>query len=203
MGADIGDAIRALHESRGVVFHLQRGVERISADSVQLDDGQQLPCDLVVVGIGVKPRLELARGAGLEVDDGVRVNQLLQAGPSHVYAAGDIANWPDAASGQRMRVEHWVVAQRQGQAAARNMLGAHQPFLDAPFFWSKHYDLSIRYVGHAKNWDRIEMDGDPWAQDCAARFIKDGRVAALVTMGRDVESLEMEAQMEEEAKDAV
>ena len=104
MGADIGDAIRALHESRGVVFHLQRGVERISADSVQLDDGQQLPCDLVVVGIGVKPRLELARGAGLEVDDGVRVNQLLQAGPSHVYAAGDIANWPDAASGMTRRI---------------------------------------------------------------------------------------------------
>lgn len=199
MGPELGDYIRTLHESKGVVFHLQQTATSFEPGTVVLKNGERLACDLVVVGIGVRPRLALAKAARLKVDHGVLVNEYLQTNLANVYAAGDIAAWPDRASGERMRVEHWVVAQRQGQAAARNILGANQPFTDTPFFWSQHYDVSINYVGHATHWDRIDTDGDPSRQDFSARFMDGDRVAALATIFRDTESLEMEARMEARA----
>ncbi len=198
MGVELGDFIRHLHESKGVHFHLEQTATVFDADSVTLKNGDRLPADLIVVGVGVRPRTALAEAAGLEVENGVVVNEYLQTGVANVYAAGDIARWPDRASGEHIRVEHWVVAQRQGQVAARNILGANEPYASVPFFWSQHYDAGINYVGHAARWDRIESDGNPAKYDFAARFIAAGKTLAVATIYRDLESLEAEAGMERE-----
>lgn len=198
MGHDIGAAVQQLHEARGVHFHLGRQAREIGQDAVVLDDGSRLECDLVVIGVGVRPRLSLAEEAGLEMDRGVVVNDRLATSAPDVYAAGDIARWPDPHTGQRIRVEHWVVAQRMGQTAARNILGADERFDMVPFFWSAHYDMSINYVGHAEHWDNLDVEGSASAHDVAVRFDLEGRRQAVATIFRDQESLEAEMTMERE-----
>lgn len=196
MGDELGRFIRTLHEENGVHFHLGTGVEEVTAEAVLLDGGQRLEADFVVAGIGVIPRDEIARAAGLTVDNGIVVNATLETSAPGVYAAGDVARFPDPRTKQPIRVEHWVVAQRMGQHAARSMLGADAPFTDVPFFWSQHYDTVIAYVGHAPDWDDVEVDGKPADRDCAVRFTKDGTVLALATIFRDEESLRFEAELE-------
>jgi NADPH-dependent 2,4-dienoyl-CoA reductase/sulfur reductase-like enzyme/nitrite reductase/ring-hydroxylating ferredoxin subunit len=196
LGEHLGGFIRALHEEHGVVFHLGHTARRIEREAVVLDDGSRLEADLVVIGVGVRPRLDLAEQAGLAMDKGIAVNEYLEASEPGIFAAGDIARWPHRHSGERIRVEHWVVAERQGQTAARNILGARERFDQVPFFWSAHYDLSINYVGHAEKWDRIEVSGDASQHDVAIRFIRDGKLLALATLFRDEESLRAEIAME-------
>jgi apoptosis-inducing factor 3 len=196
LGPELGTFIKALHEEHGVVFHLGRKPDRVERDAVVLDDGTRLPADFVVFGVGVRPRLTLAESAGLTLDRGVSVNEYLETSVTNVYAAGDIARWPDVHSGETIRVEHWVVAQRMGQVAARNILGARERFDQVPFFWSAHYDISINYVGHAEKWDRIATDGDASKHDFAARYERDGKLLALATIFRDDESLKTEIEME-------
>ncbi len=196
LGPALGDFVRSLHEAHDVIFHLSRTIARIDARQVQLDDGAVLDADLVVVGIGVRPRLGLAQEAGLRIDRGVLVDEYLETSASGIFAAGDIALWPDRYSGERLRVEHWVVAERQGQTVARNMLGQRVPYAAVPFFWSQHYDVSIDYVGHAAAWDDIAQDGDPSAYDVALRFRKGGRTLAVATIFRGRESLSAELAIE-------
>ena len=195
-GGDVSGAIMQAHRAKGVEFRLGRRATAIGADDVTLDDGTRLPADLVVVGIGVVPRTELAAAAGLSVEDGVTVDAHLRTSDPAVYAAGDIARWPDHHTGRAIRVEHWAVAQRQGQVAAANMLGHPTPFAAVPFFWSKHFDLSVRYVGHAGKDDAIAVDGSPGQRDVTVSFSREGRVSAVATMGRDLESLSSEHGME-------
>lgn len=197
MGPELGDFVQKLHEEHGVVFHLGQTAKEIGIGTVVLQSGERLPADLVVAGIGVRPNTDLAERAGLKIERGVLVDELLQTSAPDVFAAGDIARWPDPHTKERIRVEHWVVAQRQGQAAAWNMLGRRQPFDAVPFFWSQHYDVPINYVGHAERWDRIDIEGDIAMKDCAVRFVRADTALAVATIYRDRESLETELAMEQ------
>jgi NADPH-dependent 2,4-dienoyl-CoA reductase/sulfur reductase-like enzyme/nitrite reductase/ring-hydroxylating ferredoxin subunit len=196
LGSEMGDFIRALHEEHGVIFHLENTVTRFDGLRAVLGGGDTIDAELVVVGIGVRPRLQLPERAGLALDRGVLVNEFLETSVSGIYAAGDIARWPDPRSGQKIRVEHWVVAERQGQTAALNMLGLHKRFDAVPFFWSQHYDVPINYVGHAERWDEIAVDGSVAAKDCLVSYKREGRVLACASIYRDLASLEVEAGME-------
>jgi len=195
LGAEVGRFVRTLHESQGVRFHLGRKPAAIAQGAVTLDDGTALACDFVVMGVGVRPRLGLAEAAGLPIDRGLVVDDQLRAAPP-VWAAGDVARYPDPRSGKPVRVEHWAAAERQGQAAARNMLGAALPFRDVPFFWSAHYDVTLNYVGHAETFDAVEIRGSLEKRDALVAYREGGRIAAVVTLGRDRQSLEAEAAME-------
>jgi NADPH-dependent 2,4-dienoyl-CoA reductase/sulfur reductase-like enzyme/nitrite reductase/ring-hydroxylating ferredoxin subunit len=196
LGPAMGDFVRALHEQHGVVFHLGDTVTAIDGQRAALKSGVVLEADLVVVGVGVRPRLALAEQAGLALDRGISVNACLETSVADIYAAGDIARWPDPHSKDNIRVEHWVVAERQGQTAARNMLGQREPFDAVPFFWSQHYDVPINYVGHAEVWDEIAIDGDIAAKDCLLRYKSKGRVLAVASIYRDLENLKAELEME-------
>jgi NADPH-dependent 2,4-dienoyl-CoA reductase/sulfur reductase-like enzyme/nitrite reductase/ring-hydroxylating ferredoxin subunit len=199
LGPDMGNFVRSLHEEHGVVFHLEDTATAIDRRRVVLRSGESIDADLVVVGIGVRPRMALAEKAGLSLDRGVAVNEYLETSTTWIFAAGDIARWPDPHSGEKIRVEHWVVAERQGQTAALNMLGEREKFTAVPFFWSQHYDIPINYVGHAEKWDEIAIDGDIAAKDCLLRFKRSGRVLAVASIFRDVASLEAEVAMERAA----
>jgi NADPH-dependent 2,4-dienoyl-CoA reductase/sulfur reductase-like enzyme/nitrite reductase/ring-hydroxylating ferredoxin subunit len=199
LGSDMGDFLRTLHEEHGVIFHLENTVNAIAGNKAELKNGGTLDADFVVAGIGVKPRLTLAEQAGLAMDRGVLVNEYLQTSIPNIYAAGDIARWTDPHSGQSIRVEHWVVAERQGQVAAQNMLNRRQKFDAVPFFWSQHYDVQINYIGHAERWDDIAVEGDVKAKDCLLKYRSAGRTLAVASIARDLESLEIEARMENTA----
>jgi NADPH-dependent 2,4-dienoyl-CoA reductase/sulfur reductase-like enzyme/nitrite reductase/ring-hydroxylating ferredoxin subunit len=197
LGPGMGDFVRALHEEHGVIFHLGDTVVAIDGKRATLKSGGVLEADMVVVGVGVRPRLALAEQAGLALDRGVAVSAHLDTSVPGIYAAGDIARWPDPHSSENIRVEHWVVAERQGQTAARNMLGQRQAFDAVPFFWSQHYDVPINYVGHAEKWDEIAIDGDIGARDCLLKYRSKGRVLAVASIYRDMASLQAELAMEQ------
>ncbi|PJG57033.1 pyridine nucleotide-disulfide oxidoreductase [Bradyrhizobium forestalis] len=196
LGAEMGDFVRSLHEENGVVFHLKDTVEKLEGTRATLKSGAVIEADLVVVGIGVKPRLALAEQAGLVADRGVSVSEYLETSVAGIFAAGDIARWPDPHSRQTIRVEHWVVAERQGQTAARNMLGRRERFDAVPFFWSQHYDVPINYVGHAESFDDIAIDGSISGKDCLLKYRRAGRVLAVASIYRDLDNLKAELEME-------
>jgi NADPH-dependent 2,4-dienoyl-CoA reductase/sulfur reductase-like enzyme/nitrite reductase/ring-hydroxylating ferredoxin subunit len=198
LGPEIGRFIRSLHEAHGVVFHMEDSVSRVEGQKFSLKKGATVDADLLVLGVGVRPSIALAEQAGLRVDRGIVVNKYLETSEPGIFAAGDVATWPDARTGELIRVEHWVVAERQGQIAARNMLGFNEEFDAVPFFWTQHFDVSINYVGHAEKWDNIQTSGSLEARDCALTYNQGGRVLAVATVSRDLQSLQSEAGMESE-----
>jgi NADPH-dependent 2,4-dienoyl-CoA reductase/sulfur reductase-like enzyme len=188
--------VKAIHEEHGVIFHFGTSASAIEDGTVVLKNGERLPADLVVVGIGVKPNVSLAQSAGIAVDNGIVVDEYLQTNLPGIYAVGDIARWPDPHSGGAIRVEHWVVAERQGQTAAINIVGGRKPFDAVPFFWSQHYDVTISYVGHAEKWDEAKIEGAPAKRDCKVTYLSAGKKLAVATVSRDLESLRAEFELE-------
>jgi NADPH-dependent 2,4-dienoyl-CoA reductase/sulfur reductase-like enzyme len=197
MGPGVGRFIRELHESHGVTFHLGRTVGRMDGNEVTLSDSTTIKADFIILGVGVRPAIDLAQRAGLAIDRGIKVDAYLETSAPGVFAAGDVARWPDPHSGDSVRVEHWVVAQRQGQVAARNMLGCREPYDAVPFFWSQHYDTVINYVGHAESWDAVAIDGSLPARDCTVTYKRGDRALAIATVSRDRQSLAAELAFEQ------
>jgi NADPH-dependent 2,4-dienoyl-CoA reductase/sulfur reductase-like enzyme/nitrite reductase/ring-hydroxylating ferredoxin subunit len=199
-GDELSDLIVSVHREKGVDLRLGRKIGRLDEKTAMLDDGTQIAADLVLVGVGVEPRLGLAKAAGLRVDGGVVVDRSMRTSDPNIWAAGDIAKWRDARLGREIRVEHWVVAQRQAECAAAGMLGIGATFEHAPFFWTKHFDLAVHYVGHADTWDEISIDGAVAERNATVRFRKSGRDLAVATVGRDIESIEAELAMDSSSK---
>jgi NADPH-dependent 2,4-dienoyl-CoA reductase/sulfur reductase-like enzyme/nitrite reductase/ring-hydroxylating ferredoxin subunit len=196
MGAEIGRFVQDLHEAHGVTFHLGQTVRSIAGRKATLSGGTTIDADIVVVGAGVRPSIAIAERSGLTIDRGISVNEYLETSARGVFAAGDVARWPDPHSGERIRVEHWVVAERQGQTAAKNMLGGRERFDAVPFFWSQHYDVTIRYAGHAEQWDNVRIEGSLETRDASVSFLRRGRRTAVATISRDLDSLKAELELE-------
>lgn len=182
MGPEVGAVFRQLHASHGVDLYLGTGVEAIvghkAAEGVRTADGRVIDADLVVVGIGVIPRTELAEAAGIRVGNGIEVNEYLETSVPGIFAAGDVAAAWHPGLGERLRVEHWANALNQGPAAARNMLGAGIPYDRVPYFFSDQYDLGMEYSGSARTWDRVVFRGNPDDGKFIAFWLADGRVVA-------------------------
>jgi len=182
LGPEVGAIYRDLHLEHGVELVMgQRAVAfhgRTAVEAVETGDGRRIEGDLVVVGIGAIARAELAASAGLEVGDGVLVDEHLESSVPGIFAAGDVAAAWHPLLGARIRVEHWDNARRQGRAAARNMLGLAEPYVRVPYFYSDQYDLSMEYAGHAPAWDRVVFRGEPARREFLAFWLRDGRVVA-------------------------
>ena len=195
-GKEVGAHLQALHERNGVRFHLSSVAGGFDGRSVAIANGAKIDADFVLVGIGVRPRTAIAELAGARVDNGVLVDAFLQTGVPGIYAAGDIAAYPDPLTGERVRIEHWVTAERQGQVAAANMLGAATRFEAMPFFWTEQFGVAIRYVGRANGWDAVTVEGDFDGGSLIARYFIEGRHCATASIRRDRQNLEDEQKLE-------
>ena len=196
LGPELGGHMQRLHERHGVIFHMGQEATRIDAERVVLEDGNTLPCDMVVLGVGVRPAVDVAQSAGLQVRDGIVVNQYLQTSAPNVYAAGDNCRYPDPHSKSLVRIEHWVLAQRLGQIAACNILGDSISVDAVPFFWTTQYDTTLCYVGHAATWDRISEHGKWRTGQGMLAYWQGARVAAVACVGFHPAMLQCELALE-------
>jgi 3-phenylpropionate/trans-cinnamate dioxygenase ferredoxin reductase component len=187
LGREVGGIYRDIHSDHGVRMLLGTGVEAFEGDGaverVRTTDGRHLECDFVVVGIGVQPRTQLAAQAGLSIGDGILVDERLETSMPGVFAAGDVAGAQHPFYGERIRVEHWANALRQGPAAARNMLGAADAYDSLPYFFSDQYEVGMEYSGFARRWDRVVVRGDPAGREFIAFWLAGDRVLAGMNVG--------------------
>ena len=188
LGETIGELFAEVHRRQGVVLHMQSRVAELrgagNVEEAVLATGERIACDLVVVGVGVRPNIELARQAGIETDNGIVVNELSETSAPNVYAAGDVAHWWHPGHGRRFRVEHYDNAGEHGAAAARSMLGQGEPYIPLPYFWSDQYDINLQYVGYPEAWDQLVLRGNLDEFAVTAFFLSDGQVCAAATINR-------------------
>jgi 3-phenylpropionate/trans-cinnamate dioxygenase ferredoxin reductase subunit len=198
LGPEVGGVYRDLHAGHGVDLHLSTQIEAIvgdgAASGVRTTDGVVIEGDLVVMGVGVSPRDELAEDAGLRVENGIVVDEFLATSAPDVFAAGDVAATWNTRYNKRIRMEHWANALNQGPVAARNMLGQHTPYEKLPYFYSDQYDLGMEYNGYADHWDGVVVRGDLVGREFLAFWLKDGRVLAglnanIWDQGDDIKAL--------------
>jgi 3-phenylpropionate/trans-cinnamate dioxygenase ferredoxin reductase subunit len=182
LGPELGAFYRDVHLDHGVEFIGRAAVEAIEGEgnvaAVRLADDRRLEADFVVVGVGIAPRVDLAQAAGLSIDDGIAVDELLRTSAADVYAAGDVANARNPFYDTRIRVEHWANALNQGPAAARSMLGRTEPYDEIPYFFSDQYDVGMEYSGYAAEWDEVVFRGDPKSGEFIAFWLEQNRVVA-------------------------
>jgi 3-phenylpropionate/trans-cinnamate dioxygenase ferredoxin reductase subunit len=192
LGHEIGGLLARVHREKGVELRLGEGVVAFRGarrvEEVETTAGARIPCDLAVVGVGVRPATDWLRGAGIALENGVVVDRFCATRAPGIYAAGDVATWPyqlaGAASATRVRMEHYDNALRQGEAAARNMLGQETPYAPVPYFWSDQYDLQLQMVGYAPAWDQMVLRGSIEARSLAAFYLAGGRLRAVMLINR-------------------
>jgi 3-phenylpropionate/trans-cinnamate dioxygenase ferredoxin reductase subunit len=188
LGDEMGGIMADIHRERGVRLHTNESIDRFEGgkrvERVLTRSGRAIDCDFAVVGVGVVPATELAEAAGLQIDNGIVVNEYCETSAPDVYACGDVANFYHPLLGHRLRVEHWSNAQNQAIAAAKSMMGVREPYDDIPWFWSDQYDLNIQYVGHATKWDEVVLRGDVLARRFSAFYIEAGKLRAALTVNR-------------------
>ena len=194
VGDELASDLLKRHREQGVHFHLEAQTRSFDGTTLLLANGDTINTDALLVGVGVKPRIALALASGLAMDNGILVDPFLRTSADGIYAAGDVASYPHGDG--RARVEHWVHAERMGQCVADNLLGDARAFDDPPFFWTHHYGTDLRYLGHGRGWNSIEMDGTPADNDCLARYYRDGTLIAAAAIGRDRELLELQASLQ-------
>jgi apoptosis-inducing factor 3 len=188
LGPEIGRMLQQAQAEKGVAFRLGRTPVRLEGDgrvqTVVLDDGEALPADLVLVGLGIKPATAMLQGVSLNADGSVSTDRRLRVAEG-LYAAGDVARFPDWRTGAAIRIEHWRLAAQHGRVAAHNMAGRQVEFAGIPFFWSEQFDLFLQYVGHAESWDELIVHGDLPGRNFLAFYVKDNRVMAAAGLQRD------------------
>ena len=194
-GEEIGRRIKERHEDGGIRFHLGCTAREIrgsgKVEQVILDDDTNLPAALVVIGVGIRPAIDFLEGTGLARDGAVPVNERFATEAEGIYAAGDIALAPDPLGGGPRRIEHWVEAERQGQHAARAMLGSGEPYRGIPFFWSRQLGKSLRYLGFAREFDRVVVRGDVAKDAFVAGFYHSGKLLAAASIGHTREFIRL------------
>jgi 3-phenylpropionate/trans-cinnamate dioxygenase ferredoxin reductase subunit len=183
LGREVGAVYLELHREHSVQVLCGTGVEALEGDGgavqrVLTSDGRPVECDLVAIGVGVAPRVQLAQDAGLKLDNGVAVDQSLRTSAENIFAAGDVANAWHPFYERAIRVEHWANALNQGPAAARAMLGQEVSYERIPYFFSDQYDVGMEYSGYATEWDEVLFRGDPLSREFIAFWVRDGRVLA-------------------------
>lgn len=203
VGDEASMFLKKYHEKNGVNFKLSSSVKEIKNDSVELTSGEVIGADLVIVGTGVKPAIDFLKDSPLKGYNGVEVNEYLETNTKDIFAAGDIAIFPYHVTNEKVRIEHWALAQAHGMNAAKNMLGLNIPFRTTPFFWTRQFDTSICYVGHASKYDEVKVYGDIEKKDACVSFSKDGTILAVMTFGRSHQSLKIEHAFETNDQEAI
>jgi 3-phenylpropionate/trans-cinnamate dioxygenase ferredoxin reductase subunit len=188
LGAEVGSALGALHADHGVKLTLEDTVETFEGsdrvEAVTTKAGRRIECNLVVAGIGIEPVTEVVAGTGVEVDNGILVDEFCRTNVEGIYAAGDVANHMHPLFGRRMRVEHWQNAIRHGTHAAKSILGGTEPYAEVHWFWSDQYDANLQYAGHHREWDSLVFRGSVEERKFLAFYIKDDLVDAVVGFNR-------------------
>jgi 3-phenylpropionate/trans-cinnamate dioxygenase ferredoxin reductase subunit len=190
LGPELGRVYEGIHRDHGVRFHPNQRVERFEGGgdgrvgALVTDRGTRVECDLAVVGVGIRPNIEIAEAAGIQVDNGILVDEAGRTSAENVFAAGDVANHRHPVFGERIRVEHWDNALKMGAAVARTMLGGSEPFDDTHWFWSDQFEHELQYVGFARRWDRLVVRGSLEARSFLAFYLQEGVVKAVAGLGQ-------------------